>query len=193
MPASLPPIPDSPSVGEVPEAVVLGVSSASPQGVTQDATQGVTQASWVAPTPPPTLPPSPPLASPPGKPEPDRVASELQTPAVAPPVSDISAQGQGQAQAQGPAGFGHAPDYSWVTGELEHIRARNVWRLRYAPADQEDRFGGTVLLVGDGLPAERKNGQIVRVEGQLVNPETTEARPPYWVRSFQVLKASAEE
>jgi hypothetical protein len=88
------------------------------------------------------------------------------------------------------ADCGHAADYSWLTGELQYLAARNVWRLRYAPADQEDRYGGSVLLVGDALPAERKSGQIVRVEGQLVNPETSEARPPYWVRTFEVLKAA---
>ncbi len=88
------------------------------------------------------------------------------------------------------AGHGHAADYTWLTGELEHLRARNVWRLRYAPFDQEDRHGGTVVLVGDGLPADCKRGQIVHVEGQLVNPESDEPRPPYWVRSFRVLKAA---
>jgi hypothetical protein len=86
--------------------------------------------------------------------------------------------------------FNHAPDYTCLTGELEYIRARNVWRLRYAPPDQEDRHGGTVLLVGDNLPPDCKSGQIVRVQGQLVNPNSEEARPPYWVQSFQVLKAA---
>ncbi len=89
-----------------------------------------------------------------------------------------------------PAGFGHAEDYSWLSGELQFIQARNVWRLRYAPFEQEGRYGGTVLLVGDGLPTNCQAGQIVRVEGQLVNPETDEARPPYWVRSFKVLKVA---
>jgi hypothetical protein len=84
-------------------------------------------------------------------------------------------------------GLAHAPDYGWLTGELEHIRAKNVWRLRYAPADQEDRYGGAVQLVGDGLPPGCKSGQLVRVEGQLVNPDAG-PRPPYWIRSFQLLK-----
>ena len=87
-------------------------------------------------------------------------------------------------------GYGHAPDFSWLTGELQHLLSRNVWRLRYAPADQEDRYGGTVLLVGDELPAECRPGQIVRVEGELVNPESDEPRPPYRVRKVQILKAA---
>jgi hypothetical protein len=84
----------------------------------------------------------------------------------------------------------HAADYSWLTGELEHLLARNVWRLRYAPFDQEDRHGGTVVLIGEALPVDCKSGQIVHVEGQLVNPDSDEPRPTYWVRSFRVLKAA---
>ncbi len=93
------------------------------------------------------------------------------------------------------ASYGHAADYGWLLGELEYLRSKNVWRLRYAPADQEDRHGGTVLLVADSLPPDCKNGQVVRVEGQLVNPESDEPRPPYWVRTLRVLKAApaAEE
>jgi len=86
--------------------------------------------------------------------------------------------------------FGHAADYGWLMGELEYLHSKNVWRLRYAPADQEDRHGGTVLLVADSLPSDCKSGQVVRIEGQLVNPESDEPRPPYWVRTLQVLKAA---
>jgi hypothetical protein len=85
-------------------------------------------------------------------------------------------------------GFGHASDYSWVMGELEHIQARNVWRVRYAPPEEEDRHGGTVVLMGDALPRDCRAGQIVRVEGQLGNPDSDEPRPPYWVRAVHVLK-----
>lgn len=152
--------PAVPLTKPAPEVVLLGVGGELPEGVVQT--------SW----PPPPQP---------NRPTPAEVAPELRTPGDIPTrLPDSPPQ----------AGFGHAPDYSWLTGEVEHIRARNVWRLRYAPADQEDRYGGTVVLVGDGLPADRHNGQIVRVEGQLVNPDTSEARPPYWVRSFQLLKAA---
>ena len=121
------------------------------------------------------------------KPEPASLAPELsqsQGGAVPPPVADTTAN----------PGYAHADDYGSLTGELEHIRAKNVWRLRYAPADQEDRYGGSVQLVGDGLPPDCKSGQVVRVEGQVMNPEAG-PRPPYWVRSFKLLKAApvAEE
>ncbi len=87
-------------------------------------------------------------------------------------------------------GYGHAADYSWLSGELEYLQTRQVWRLRYALADQEDRYGGTVILVGEGLPANCKAGQLVRVEGQLLNPDSDRPRPPYRVRTFQVMAAA---
>jgi hypothetical protein len=86
-------------------------------------------------------------------------------------------------------GFGFAKDYGWLMGELQYVRSRGVWRLRYAEADQDDRYGGTVTLVGEGLTADCKSGQIVRVEGQMINPESTDPRPPYWARKLRILRA----
>jgi len=131
--------------------------------------QAVTQASWTVP------PPS---------------ADRAEVPDVVPAGTH---RPQPTPTAARNAGYGHAPDYSWLTGELEYLRSRNVWRLRYSPADQEDCHGGIVLLVGDGLPSDCKCGQVVRVEGQLVNPDVDQARPPYWVRSFKVLKPAPSD
>jgi hypothetical protein len=88
-------------------------------------------------------------------------------------------------------GFGCARDHSWLMGELQFVRSRNVWRLRYADSD-EDRYGGTVILVGEGLTGDCKTGQIVRVEGHMINPDSTEPRPPYWVRKLRVLRAALD-
>jgi hypothetical protein len=86
-------------------------------------------------------------------------------------------------------GFGFARDYSWLMGELQYVRSRDVWRLRYAEAEQDERYGGTVTLVGEGLTADCKTGQIVRVEGQMINPDSTDPRPPYWAKKLRILKA----
>src|SRR5262245_51840524 len=80
--------------------------------------------------------------------------------------------------------FGHAPDYSWLIGRLEFLHVRNVWKVRYASLEEEDRYGGSVTLIDTGPMTEFKSGQIVRVEGQLVNPESREPSPPYRVRSI---------
>jgi hypothetical protein len=88
-------------------------------------------------------------------------------------------------------GFGCARDYSWLMGELLYVRSRGVWRLRYADPD-EDRYGGTVILVGEGLTGDCKTGQIVRVEGHMINPDSTEPRPPYWVRKVRIIRGPVD-
>ena len=81
--------------------------------------------------------------------------------------------------------YGHAPDYSWLVGELQFNRLRNTWRVRYASVDEEDPYGGSVTLVEVGSLTEFTSGQIVRVEGQFDNPESREPSPPYRVRLIQ--------
>jgi hypothetical protein len=84
----------------------------------------------------------------------------------------------------------HAPDYGWLVGELQYLQTRHTWRLRYARPGDEDRYGGTVTLTGEALPATCSDGEIVRVEGRLVNPDSVEPRPAYWVNTLKVIKAA---
>lgn len=86
--------------------------------------------------------------------------------------------------------FGHAADYAWLMGELQYIQTRKAWHLRYAPTDEQDPYGGTVTLVGDGLTSECKSGQIVHVEGNLINPESGDLRPLYWASKLRILKSA---
>ncbi len=81
--------------------------------------------------------------------------------------------------------FGHAEDYSWLAGKLQYSRFNKSWRLRFASVDEEDRYGGSVTIVDDLRLAGLKDGQMVRVEGQLVNPEAKRSAPPYEVNSIQ--------
>lgn len=85
--------------------------------------------------------------------------------------------------------FAHSQDYSWLTGELTliHQRNGNVWKLRYASMDEDDRFGGSVILVETGPMTRYNEGQCVRVEGQVVEPETRDSGATYRVRSIQVV------
>jgi hypothetical protein len=180
-----PPQPTSPS--PVMPEVVVGEVSAAPAS-------GVSQASWSV-----TIvkegkeedPPRPPQVSKqdvPAEAPPPAAEQSVQTAEFKPQSSTDQVMQTSANESRPAADHGHAEDYSWLTGELEYIHGRNLWRLRYAPPHEEDKYGGTVVLVGDDLPADRKSGQIVRVEGQLANPESSEAHPPYWVRSMQVLK-----
>jgi hypothetical protein len=82
---------------------------------------------------------------------------------------------------------GHAEDYSWLVGKLQYSRFNKSWRLRFASVDEEDRYGGSVTIVDDLRLAGLKDGQTVRVEGHLTNPEARTIAPPYEVNSIQAL------
>jgi hypothetical protein len=80
----------------------------------------------------------------------------------------------------------NSPDYTILFGVLDYNARRGTWRLRYADASEEDRYGGSVTLddVGrqmDGYTA----GQFIRVEGSLVDPESRDAAPKYRVKDMR--------
>jgi hypothetical protein len=76
--------------------------------------------------------------------------------------------------------FAHAPDYSWLVGELRSM-GPGVWSVRFASVD-EDR--DTVVLVDAPPMVELHPGQLVRVEGQLVDPASREANAGYRVNAI---------
>ncbi len=143
-------------------------------------------AATLPPPPPPAVEPTPaPVsqvsATVPAKPETETApASYTLTGAEEKPVmrrsyADITAK----------PGYGHATDYGWLTGEVQFVHARNEWRIRYASVDEEDRFGGGLTLTEMGPMTAYTDGQMVRVTGQVVNPDSRE--PLYRVGSIQPL------
>jgi hypothetical protein len=80
--------------------------------------------------------------------------------------------------------FGHAADYSWLSGQVEYSRLSNAWRLRFASVDEDDPYGGSVTLTGEGLVSKFADGARVRVKGYLVNPEDKCPSPTYHINSF---------
>lgn len=83
--------------------------------------------------------------------------------------------------------FSHADDYSWLSGQLQYSRFNKTWRLRFASLDEIDPYGGSVTIVDDLRLAGCKDGQMVRVDGHLLNPGQKGSAPPYEVNSIQVL------
>jgi hypothetical protein len=86
--------------------------------------------------------------------------------------------------------FGRAPDYGWLQGELLFSSVRGVWRLRYAAADDDDLYGGSVTLIGVDARLVLQAGQRVRVNGRLINPRSNEPSPYYRVLNLQVVDGS---
>jgi hypothetical protein len=66
--------------------------------------------------------------------------------------------------------IGHADDYTWVTGQLFYVHAGNgMWVIRYATADTEDRYGGSVVLAPAVNMKNFREGDLVSVEGEILN------------------------
>jgi hypothetical protein len=83
--------------------------------------------------------------------------------------------------------YGHAPNYSWLTGTLHYAAVRKVWRLRYAAAEEQDPYGGSVTLIMlKSMPASR-SGHCVRVEGRLIRWQGPDPSPGYRVQRLQLL------
>jgi hypothetical protein len=81
----------------------------------------------------------------------------------------------------------HDPDYHWLMGTLEYSRIQQAWLLHYVPFDQDDRYGGCVMLVASERQMKFKPGQLVRVEGALIDPESHQLQP-----AFEVDKIAAQ-
>lgn len=83
--------------------------------------------------------------------------------------------------------FGHAPDYSWISGQVEHSHTAKEWRIRYASVDETDRYGGRVVLIENQHRNYLEDGQYVRARGHLVHADAASGRAVYRIESFDIL------
>jgi len=71
-----------------------------------------------------------------------------------------------------PRAFSHAPDYSWVTGQLYYSNLEGgFWGIRYGGMG-EDKYNGHFVL-GAKLPGDFKDGDLVRVKGQIAEEQVS--------------------
>jgi hypothetical protein len=80
----------------------------------------------------------------------------------------------------------HAPDYSWLVGELRYVPERNVWTVRFT---SEGEKIDTVTLIAPGPLTGMTSGRLVRVEGQMAASGSAEPNPGYQARSVSVVNA----
>jgi hypothetical protein len=111
--------------------------------------------------------------------------SEIVQTRYRPPSADLSGAADNKPPEQ--IEFGRAPDYGWLQGELLFSSVRGVWRMRYAAADDDDAYGGSVTLVGIDSRLALHAGQRVRIKGRLINPRSNEPSPFYRVLSVQAV------
>jgi len=64
--------------------------------------------------------------------------------------------------------YGFDPNYAWLHGKLEYSQVQSQWKLRYIALNGEtDKYGGSVVLVGDAPLAAHKPGEFVSVSGAI--------------------------
>jgi len=102
-----------------------------------------------------------------------------------PPVIQASAKSDPEKSAPARPLFGHDPNYRWLVGTLDYSRIQQAWLLRYAPLEEEDRYGGCVTLVASNRAMNWKPGQLVRVQGVLIDPDSQQLRPAFEVQSLR--------
>lgn len=116
--------------------------------------------------PPPHQPPAsvePPVAESPVavaaavEPVPLPVAPALPKPVAAEPVPQVPA---GSTLARG-------SNYAWLQGKLEH-HYRGYHELRFCPCTEDEPIGGKVELADDPRLAAFREGDLIRVTGELI-------------------------
>jgi hypothetical protein len=88
--------------------------------------------------------------------------------------------------------YGHAADHSWLQGILDKHYIGH-FDLRYCDPSMEDSWGGKVSLDNDPRLAQFKDGDVVRVVGELVpreegSRETWSHYPRYHIREVQLIE-----
>jgi hypothetical protein len=79
--------------------------------------------------------------------------------------------------------YGHGANFESVTGQVQGFR--KTLRLRYASIEQEDPYGGVVILEGD--TSKLRDGQHVRVQGAFFPPTERNGSARYRVESVEIL------
>jgi hypothetical protein len=111
-------------------------------------------------------------------PHPTAAAQPDRRPALPAPVQDVQEEDRPR--------FAHDPKYHWLVGTLDYSRIQQAWILRYVSFEEEDRYGGCVTLVAPSRTMTFKPGQIVRVEGALIDPDSQQLRPAFQVQKIRV-------
>lgn len=93
------------------------------------------------------------------------------------------------ASAPGEPRFGHDAKYHQLVGVLDYSRIQEAWILRFVSYEDDDRYGGSVTLVVPSRMMRFRAGQTVRVEGDLIDPESRQLRPAFQVRSIHAAES----
>jgi hypothetical protein len=69
--------------------------------------------------------------------------------------------------------YGYASDHAWLKGQLEYLRSKQEWKLRYIPIDGEtDEYGGSVVIKDSSRLKDYEAGQFVTIKGSIDKAST---------------------
>jgi hypothetical protein len=80
--------------------------------------------------------------------------------------------------------YGRGANFESVTGQVQIFR--KTMRLRYASIEQEDAYGGVVILEGSEI-SNLRDGQHVRVQGTFVAPTDRNGNAKYREHTVELL------
>lgn len=84
--------------------------------------------------------------------------------------------------------YAHAKNYSWLVGQLQRVHtSQHEWKIRYAALDENEQWGGSMVLAQDAKLDQWKDGDMVYVEGEILNerPSVYLSGPLYRVRHIR--------
>ncbi|WP_166819763.1 hypothetical protein [Thalassoroseus pseudoceratinae] len=91
-------------------------------------------------------------------------SSEQPATTAKPAVTQIPAQLVDDAPA-----YGHSSDYRWLLGVIQKVNTPvATTKVRYARLDEQDAWGGSMVLAEDIRHDEFQDGDVVYVEGQIL-------------------------
>ncbi|MBI2621163.1 MAG: hypothetical protein HYW63_00765 [Candidatus Levybacteria bacterium] len=85
--------------------------------------------------------------------------------------------------------YAHAPDYSWVTGQLQYQDIEGgFWIIRFGSRDAP--YNGQFVLGKDSRLQNFKNGDLVKITGKISQDQISiyQAGTIYTLQSIEFLK-----
>ena len=66
--------------------------------------------------------------------------------------------------------YAHGENYEWLMGVVHRVHIpRKGWKIRYAPLDQQDQWGGSVVPAPDVRIDGFQDGDNIYVEGEIIS------------------------
>jgi hypothetical protein len=121
------------------------------------------------------------------KKEPEIKPAALEQPKIVHEVKVIPAKAPIEEPAQIPE-YAHAKDHSWLVGQLQRVHSpQHQWKIRYAPIEENEHWGGSMILAPDARLDQCQDGDMVYVEGEILNerPSLYLSGPLYRVRCLR--------